>query len=146
MLKSVAWKSLDSTARALYIEIATRYGGPETNNGRIPYSVREAASALHVGKSTAARAFIQLQDRGFIVEMQKGAFSLKVRHATLWRLTEFGCDVTRELATREYARWSPPQNSKYDTCSGTARYPQRDGAVPVTGQRGSRPKLEIVTK
>jgi len=133
MLRTAAWRSLDPTARALYVEMASRYRGPESNNGRIRYSVRQAASALHIGKTTAARAFLQLQDRGFIVQTQKGAFSRKVRHSTLWRLTEFGCDG--ELATKEYSRWQPPENSQRGTCSGTVRYPRRDRSVPVTGQR-----------
>jgi hypothetical protein len=46
MLKSSAWKSLTANARAIYIEMASRYGGPGSNNGRIPYSVRDAAKSL----------------------------------------------------------------------------------------------------
>jgi hypothetical protein len=52
MLKSSAWKSLTANARAIYIEMASRYGGPGSNNGRIPYSVRDAAKSLKIGKST----------------------------------------------------------------------------------------------
>jgi hypothetical protein len=88
-----------------------RYGGPGSNNGRIPYSVREAAEALHSGKSTAAASFKRLIDRGFIHPMQKGKFDRKLRHSTEWRLTEFSCDVTGALATKEFARWRP-QNLK----------------------------------
>jgi hypothetical protein len=47
MLQSPAWQSLPGGARALYIEMAQRYNG--SNNGRIPYSVREA-----VHRSTSA--------------------------------------------------------------------------------------------
>src|SRR4051794_24909515 len=69
LLKSKAWKSLDAVARALYVEIAMRYGGPGSNNGRIPYSIREGATALKIGKSKAATALQVLQNRGFIVAM-----------------------------------------------------------------------------
>ena len=31
---------------------------------------------------------------GFIVPTKRGAFSLKVRHATEWRLTDRACDLT----------------------------------------------------
>jgi DNA-binding transcriptional MocR family regulator len=85
MLKTAAWRSLSANARAIYVEMASRFGGPGSNNGRIPYSVRDAAKSLKIGKSTAARAIETLQDRGFIVEVTKGAFSLKVKHATEWR-------------------------------------------------------------
>ncbi len=30
---------------------------------------------------------------------------MKARHATEWRLTEFGDDVTDALATKDFARW-----------------------------------------
>jgi hypothetical protein len=89
-MKTEAWQSLGALERAIYVEIASRYAGDGSNNGRIGYSVREAAATFKVGKSSAARALVILQDRGFIVVRQKGAFSLKVRHSTEWRLTEFG--------------------------------------------------------
>jgi hypothetical protein len=41
---SPAWKDLNATARAIYVEIAKRYNG--TNNGFIVYSVRQAADEL----------------------------------------------------------------------------------------------------
>jgi DNA-binding transcriptional MocR family regulator len=131
MMKTAAWKSLSANARAIYVEMAARYGGPCSNNGRIPYSVRDAAKSLKIGKDTATRAFEQLQDRGFIVEVKKGGFNLKTKHATEWRLTEFGCDVTDALPTRDYESWPQIQNSvpvagPDGTCSGTVRYLQRD--------------------
>ena len=131
MMGTEAWQSLSGNQRAIYIEMAARYNG--RNNGRIPYSVREAAESLHIGKSTAARDLAVLQERGFIIPRKKGAFSLKVRHATEWRLTEYFCDVTPAMSTKEFMRWSPkiqntvpPQNSTVpvvepnDTHSGTA--------------------------
>lgn len=107
LMKTEAWRSLDGNARAIYVEISSRYAGPGSNNGRITYSARQAADDLHIGKDTANRALRVLQDRGFIVCVTKGAFSRKNRHATEWRLTEFDCDVTRELATKDFTRWSP---------------------------------------
>src|ERR1700704_6067474 len=97
MLDSRAWQSLDGNARALYIEIAQRYAGPNTNNGRIPYAVREASVALGISRATASRALAILEERGFLVPTVKGAFSLKKRHATEWRLTEHPCDITHAL-------------------------------------------------
>jgi hypothetical protein len=105
MLRSDAWQSLCANARAIYIEISARYAG--TNNGRIPYSCREAAKALGIGQATAIRAIWKLEDRGFIVATKKGAFSLKLKHATEWRLTEFSCDITNDFATKDFMRWRP---------------------------------------
>lgn len=102
MRASSAWKKLDVTAKALYVEIKGAYDGH--NNGRIGYSIREAEQALHIGKSTAARAFERLERAGFIVSTTKGSFSRKVRHATEWRLTEHACDLTGEVATKDFMR------------------------------------------
>ena len=131
LMQTVAWRSLNATARAIYIEIAARYRGPGSNNGCIPYSVREAAESLSIGKTTASRALERLQQRGFIVAMKKGAFSLKVRHATEWRLTEFPCDMTHALATKEFTRWSPEiqntvplQTAAARRCGGARTRPQ----------------------
>jgi hypothetical protein len=132
MMSTAAWKSLDATARAIYIHMAMRYAGPGSNNGRIPYSVREGAAELRIGKSTVARALEALIDRGFIVPVKRGAFSLKARHATEWRLTEFPSDIDNGLATKEFARWTP-EKTKIGTPSETVRYPERNRSVPKTG-------------
>ncbi len=102
---SEAWRDLDCVARCAYTELARRYAGPGSNNGRIPYSVREMAEALGTSKATALRALNRLKDHGFIVLMKEGAFSMKHRHANEWRLTEYGCDVTGQLAKRDFVHW-----------------------------------------
>jgi hypothetical protein len=42
MMKTDAWKNLSAAARAVYLQIGFRYDG--SNNGRISYSVRDAAT------------------------------------------------------------------------------------------------------
>jgi hypothetical protein len=110
LLKSIAWQSLDAVARAIYVEVKFRYNG--SNNGRIPYSIREAADALGIGKTTAAKGFRALQVTGFLVAETRGHFDRKMRHASEWRLTEAACGLTGALATREFTRWQPPPGSK----------------------------------
>src|SRR3954467_247762 len=143
-MQTEAWQSLKALERSIYIEIAARYAGDGSNNGRIGYSIREAASTFRVGKSSAARALETLQDRGFIVARRKGAFSLKSRHSTEWRLTEFGCDLTGALPTKEFARWRP-ENQKpvppgTSTVSAMGLIDTRDG----TGHSARPPKVPIV--
>jgi len=120
MTNSPAWRDLRALERAIYCEMAKRYAGDGSNNGRLPYSVREAAAEFHVGKTTASRALDSLEAHGFIVAVTKGAFSLKKRHATEWRLTEFPCDVTHAISTKNFMRWQPgAENSERGTDSGT---------------------------
>ena len=92
MLKTDAWQALSAPARAVYLQIGSRYMG--TNNGKIPYSVREAASECRLNKTTAARAFKELIEFGFIEETRHGSLSRKTRIASEWRLTAFRCDLT----------------------------------------------------
>jgi hypothetical protein len=108
LLDSAAWQSLPGGACALYVKMAQRYNG--SNNGRIPYSVRETARAVHVSQGMAKYLLDVLQDRGFIVCTKRGAFSLKTgREASQWRLTEYDNDVIAEYATKEFMRWRPPE-------------------------------------
>ena len=111
LMDTAAWSSLNCVARCAYIEMSSRYAGSGSNNGKIHMSVREIAEALHVSKATSMRALNLLQDRGFIVLIKKGAFSMKVRHASEWRLTEFMCDVTGAMATKDFARWTKEKNT-----------------------------------
>ena len=103
MMQTKAWQSLDSNARAIYLELAMLYRG--NNNGSIGLSARQAARAIDVSTATAARAMIVLQDRGFIVAITKGRFD-RQRHATRWRLTEFRCDLTGQPASRDFETWT----------------------------------------
>jgi hypothetical protein len=131
LLGTDAWQDLNPIARCAYVELARRYAGLGSNNGRLPCSVREIADNLNVGKSTAQRALTSLQAHGFIVLVKAGGFNMKHRHASEWRLTEFKDDVTGELATKDFARWKKP---KHGAARGTHRYPRRDVPVPPGGQ------------
>jgi DNA-binding transcriptional MocR family regulator len=130
LLHSAAWRSLDAVSRAVYIEIAARYAGTGSNNGRIGYSVREAAESLGIGRMTAARALTKLQERGFIVAMQRGTFNRKVRHCTEWRLTEYGCDCTHALATKDFMKWSPERKI---TVPPQTRTVSQEGPIGIRG-------------
>lgn len=134
LMKTAAWRELGALERAIYLEIGRKFNG--SNNGAIGYSVPDAAQTFKVGKSTAARALLALQKTGFIVCTTKGAFSVKHRRATEWRMTEFKCDVTHELASKDFTRWLPAVpvigRHKQNTV------PVEGPTVPVAGQQGTR--------
>lgn len=107
--RSAAWNALTPNARSAYIEVKWRYDG--TNNGRIVLGERELAGELGIGRDTARRALAELIETGFIQKAKLSGFSMKNRAATEWRLTEYTCDLTGELPTKEFMRWQPAENS-----------------------------------
>jgi DeoR/GlpR family transcriptional regulator of sugar metabolism len=68
-------------------------------------SVRRASERCNIARGTAHRAFVELQERGFIELVTKGAFSRKSPHASEWRLTFNTCDVTGELPSKKFMSW-----------------------------------------
>jgi len=112
-----AWRSLSPWTRLLYIEIRARYSGG--NNGDISMSYREAAEILGCSNGPIIAAFRELQERGFIIPVQKGSFSWKVRfqgsgRATTWRLTELPADYPERSLTPsyEFKAWVPGPKNK----------------------------------
>ena len=53
VLASPAWRELSVVGRALYLELADRYFG--NNNGRIVFSVRQAADGHKLRRRTGGR-------------------------------------------------------------------------------------------
>jgi hypothetical protein len=103
MLDPPAYLSLTCPARAVLIEIARDHDG--INNGRLGLSIRRASERGNIARGTAARAFAELQERGFIDCMTKGGFNRKAPHASEWRLTWWSCDVTGELPSKKFMSW-----------------------------------------
>src|SRR5271165_6594504 len=93
MTRTEAWRALSTQARAVYIQLGTRYLGE--NNGFLAFSVRDAANECKLAKDTAARAFKELIALGFIEETRHGGIRRKTRLASEWRLTAFYCNLTK---------------------------------------------------
>ena len=102
LLKSAAWRDLDTNARALYVEILFRFNG--TNNGSIGLGTREAGKALHVSKDTAIRAFDALVDHGLIVLATASTFNQK-RLSREWLLTDHPDDRNGQGARKDFMKW-----------------------------------------
>lgn len=108
LLKSPAYCHASLAARALLIELYALHNG--VNNGELFLSVRDASRRLGVGKNLAHETFRELVDKGFIAVHVPGAFHLKARHATIWRLTEFPCGSA--LPTKDFMAWQPPSKKQ----------------------------------
>jgi DNA-binding transcriptional MocR family regulator len=129
--RSPGWKALTPIERAAYIEVKWRYDG--LNNGRIGLGCRELADEIGMGRTTASQALEGLQEKGFIAKAKASAFNVKNRAVTEWRLTEYRCDVTGELPTKEFTRWGlekKTQSAPSDTQSAPAdTAPMKKGKI-----------------
>jgi DNA-binding MarR family transcriptional regulator len=109
MYRSAAYQSLTPNEKVAYQALKWRYNG--FNNGFIGLGERELAAEMHVGRDTARRALQTLIERGFIAKAKPSGFNRKDRVATEWRLTELNCDITGELATKDFTRWRPTEKT-----------------------------------
>ncbi|MBK0399816.1 hypothetical protein H0I76_11495 [Limibaculum sp. M0105] len=66
-MEEPAWRALSTAAQSLYPWIKLEWHGPSSNNnGKIRFSVRQAAQAVGCDPGTARRAFCDLQAKGFL--------------------------------------------------------------------------------
>lgn len=123
-LKSAAWRSLSGAAIKVWLELHTRYNGG--NNGNVRLSMAEASDALGIGKATVQRAFKELQAKGFLVLVKKGAWYHRQAHE--WRLTTKPMQAAKgkSPATNEWRSWQPPKKTK----RGSRLEPSASSVVP----------------
>ena len=104
MADTPAWRSLKPAPRALYLEIKRQYRGG--NNGRVLLSYRDAAVRLNSSHNSVGGWFKELEERGFIVCMQKHHLGPSgVGQTSHWRLTEY--DYNGHKPTHDYRNWKP---------------------------------------
>tara|TARA_R110000787_G_scaffold42377_19_gene104257 strand:+ start:6855 stop:7607 length:753 start_codon:yes stop_codon:yes gene_type:complete len=105
-LNCEAYASLSPTARALLVEFRFRYSGGQN---RIIFSIRQMAECLRVTEKTAKKARDELIGRGWIIELEKGAFHRKNRKATEYALTNQPLeDCDGAVAPKNFLSWRPP--------------------------------------
>jgi hypothetical protein len=106
-LESKAYRSLSPVARCVLLELKAFYNG--SNNGSLFLSAREAGRRVGVGKTKAWQALRELQQKGFIRVVERGAFSWKTAarrgDATCWLLTEFPPGSEKGVGTKDFMRW-----------------------------------------
>ncbi len=107
-IDSLAFKSLSGNACALLIQFRALYNG---RDNKIHMSVREAMRRTGLCQSAAQHAIDDLLDRGFIRLLAKGTFHHKVRHASVYQLTnEPPDDRDGSVPTRDFMRWHPKKH------------------------------------
>ncbi|MEY8118515.1 helix-turn-helix domain-containing protein [Falsihalocynthiibacter sp. BN13B15] len=145
-LKSEAWRSLSGAAVKVWFELHTRFNGG--NNGNVRLSLNEAVKALGISKGTAQRAFLDLEEKGFIALHNQGNWYHRRAHE--WRLTTKRMQSPKgvQVATNDWVHWraktkggppeypspspmGPPRNPK--PLSGSTREPVRADSKPRLG-------------
>jgi hypothetical protein len=105
MAESAAWRSLSGAAVKVYVELRRRFNG--SNNGELSLSLDEAARLLHLGKATVARAFAELEAKGFIRMTARGQWYGRL--ATTYSVTDR--PVGSNPPTNAWRIWrSPAEN------------------------------------
>ena len=99
MARSPAWRSLKGNSIKVYVELHSRFNGK--NNGDLSLSYREAQKLLGIGRSTIAKAFEELEEKGFIQKTSPGHWY--GRKAATYRVTDKPFDG--HLATNNWMNW-----------------------------------------
>jgi len=106
-MNTPAWRALSQSAQALYPWVKLEWKGPNANNnGRIALSVRQAAEAMGSSINTAARAYHDLQAKGFLVVRRGAHLGVKGKASTPeFEITEIPMPGPNAKASRLYAQW-----------------------------------------
>lgn len=113
IIDSNAFHYLKPPARVILTQIIRRCNG--NNNGRIPYSCREAANECNISINTAARAFKQLETSGIIKCITLSNFDSRKKMAREWSLTYWPVDNTP--ASGEWKLFKTKPSTKNDSYS-----------------------------
>ena len=106
VIDTPAWRALRLSAQALFPWLLMEFKGDKyNNNGKISLSVRQAAERMGVARDTAAKAFRDLQAKGFIV-VKKGASLGVVGHGKCPEYEITSIDTLHEKASKLYLEWS----------------------------------------
>ncbi|MES9922486.1 MAG: hypothetical protein ABW152_00215 [Candidatus Thiodiazotropha endolucinida] len=107
ILSSPAYRDLKPVARCLIEEFQRLYR--PGRNGQLSISTKNAAKLLKVTEPTAIKAFIEVEEHGFI-KLSEG-HSWMERKAREWRLT-FEPGNNNQEPTDEWRDWKPIKNSR----------------------------------
>jgi len=112
ILKSEAYRSLDTVARCLLTELVMIETG--RNNGSLWLSIKDATDRIGLSDARPAmRAFEDLQDRGFVKMTKEAHFAIKAAEtsrARCWRLTWL--PYANKGPTNEWETYSAPAKTK----------------------------------
>ncbi|MEH6477876.1 MAG: hypothetical protein V7727_19455 [Sneathiella sp.] len=129
MLGSEAWLTLSPASCKVYVELRSKYHGG--NNGELSLAYATARKKLHLGNSSIATAFKELEERGFIQLVKEGHWY--GRQAAEWCVTDR--PYNGKPATNNWRQWKPGMDfKKNNSRSRHGTYSLPDG--PMWGAKG----------
>ena len=147
MMETPAWRALSPSAQALYLWLKLEWRGPNANNnGKIRLSVRQAAERMGVGINTAARAFHDLQAKGFLVVVRAARLGVGGEaKSPEYELTELPLPQSdRPDGRKLFREWQP--GADYPVHKATTHNPSgANGKTKPCHQNGDGPVVKMVT-
>lgn len=108
MMETPAWRALSSAAQAIYPWLKLEWRGPNhNNNGRLSLSYRALCAKTGIASAnTIARAFAELQAKGFIIVTATAHLGTDgTGRAHLYELTEHPAQGERGAGKQLYTQW-----------------------------------------
>ena len=109
-MQTDAWRALSPNAQALYPWLKLEWRGANANNnGKIRFSVRQAANCMGVSINTAAHAFHDLQAKGFLVVTEMARLGVEgAAQSAAYEMTEIALPHGAPRGGRNlYKEWKP---------------------------------------
>lgn len=109
-METPAWRALSPTAQALYPWLKLEWRGEKANNnGKISLSVRDAAARLGCNVKTAAKAFHDLQAKGFLLLVSHGRMGVEGKGTPpTYEITELAVPGSDSHSGKKlYLIWQP---------------------------------------
>ena len=112
-MEEPAWRALSPMAQALYPWLKFEWRGPQANNnGKIRLSVRQAADRIGCSINAAARAFHELQAKGFITVRENACLGIDgAAKSPAYELTELKMPGSEAKdGSKLYRQWREGQD------------------------------------
>jgi ribosome-binding protein aMBF1 (putative translation factor) len=103
-LETPAFAHLSADATRLYLFVRKAMNFDASNNGKVPFSHRDAAKILHSGWRRGSNALAELEHYGFIKRRNGGQPGDAIRVACEWQLTAFPCGG--QEPSKDFTRWA----------------------------------------
>lgn len=108
-METPAWRALSPAAQALYPWLKLEWRGVDNNNnGQLRLSVRQAAERVGIANNRAAKCFVELQAKGFLVQTEGASLGTSgAARSPSYELTELALPTGGTQGRMLYRDWRP---------------------------------------